>query len=431
MTDYGGHIFIFDEHKRASMLEERALDNQKFTDAISALDWNLKEIQICAISFDGRTISFMSLVKRGRKVASYKYGVEFFNFIRLKPVPFDDITRNIGSKFTHYSIRSTSGTGRSIAPATWKEFISTLKKLRPESSDDIDRLIILCNTSKKSLDKEAFEKVAFERDAVGIALDIFKADRQEVLKTWIPSKEPAPFLKGLKESKIFEDTMIQHDARIFGDWSLLKNYVIGAIEFIRGDEKLTVLNVNRTDIEHALGVDLLYYHHKYDSYIFVQYKRMNKELTKDGNHEFVYRPIDKSYLSEITRMGQYINTNDGSSESLDLREYRLNPNAFYFKLCPKITLQPLSTDLIKGMYLPMEYWEIINVSSKCKGKKDGIIITYDNVERHLNNTLFVELVQDGWIGSRRKISSTFTNMIKSLVEDDKSVIFAYSQKVNS
>jgi hypothetical protein len=46
------------------------------------------------------------------------------------------------------------------------------------------------------------------------------------------------------------------------------------VEFQQGPRKLTVINVNRSGVEHALGVDLVYYNHEFDSYVLVQYKRM-------------------------------------------------------------------------------------------------------------------------------------------------------------
>jgi hypothetical protein len=429
MGEYGGLIFIFNEPARAEMLEERAGENSEFTDAISSADWKPKEMEIGAISFDGENIKFLSLVKRGKKVASYKYRVEFSNFVQFPAVSFKDIEKAIGPKFWHHFIFSTRGIGDRVPPATWAEFIRILKQLRPKSADDIERLIRLRPLSGISLDKRGFETVAFERDAVGLALDIFGQDRQRVLKAWVPPDRPAPFLEGLRAAKVGEDIMVQHDAHVLGDWKVLRKYVIGAVEFLRNNEKLTVYNANRTDVEHTLGVDLLYYHHKYNSYVLVQYKRMNIETSKQQTYEFVYRPTDKAYLSEIGRMRNFLRSNKDDLGVVRLRDYRLNPSSFYFKLCPKVTLQPLSTDLIKGMYFPIDYWEVINSAPECKGKDGGIRITYNNVVRHINNTLFVQLIQDGWIGSRQIVSSTFTDIIKKAIEGDKSLIFAYSEKL--
>ena len=372
MADYGGLIFIFNEPVRAEKLEERAGEDLEFTDAISSADWKPKEMEIGAISFDGENIKFLSLIKRGKKVASYKYRVEFSNFVQFPAVSFRDIERAIGPKFRQHFIFSTRGIGDRVPPATWAEFIRALKELRPKSAVDIERLIRLRTLSRISLDKKGFETVALERDAVGLALDIFGQDRQRVLKAWLPTDRPAPFLEGLRTAKVGEDIMVQHDAHVFGDWKVLRKYVTGAVEFLRDNEKLTIYNANRTDVEHTLGVDLLYYHHKYNSYVLVQYKRMNRETRKQRPDEFVYRPIDKSYREEIDRIRNFLRGNKDDLSAVFLREYRLNPSAFYFKLCPKLTLQPLSTDLIRGMYFPIDYWEVINSSPECKGR-DGAI----------------------------------------------------------
>jgi len=82
-----------------------------------------------------------------------------------------------------------------------------------------------------------------------------------------------------------------------------------------------------------------------------------------------------------------------------------------------------STDMIKGMYVPLEYWDALLKSSNIIGEKGGRRITYENVERYFNNTLFIQLVQSGWVGSNLAGTDVLTQLIRAALEND-SVLLA-------
>ncbi len=90
----------------------------------------------------------------------------------------------------------------------------------------------------------------------------------------------------------------------------------------------TGVNANRTGIEKTLGVDLVYYHHSFDCFTMVQYKRMT-----GGEDQPVYRPdSDASYSAEIERMKQFLTCRSNDSPC-DVSAYRIGENPFFFKLC--------------------------------------------------------------------------------------------------
>ena len=70
--------------------------------------------------------------------------------------------------------------------------------------------------------------------------------------------------------------------------------------------------------------------------------------------------------------------------------YRLNPEMFLFKLCPSEIFEPTSKEMIQGIYIPLEYWNLLMASPETDGKQGGKIITYSNgksnVKRYFNNT---------------------------------------------
>ena len=230
--------------------------------------------------------------------------------------------------------------------------------------------------------------MALEKDACGLALEIFGVPRKLVARRETP-QEPAPFLQGLQDVALREDPMIQHDAANFPGLKLIKHSQIGCAEFQKGKERLTLLNVNRTSIEETLGVDLIYYQHQYRAYILVQYKRMSS----DSFGCWAFRPTEQQCQKELKRMRAFKAAYPDASISSATAVYRLSAEAFFFKLCKSVTFTPIETKLIEGMYIPLDYWELLLKSPNIIGPKKGLRIAYDNVERHLNNSEFVSLVR--------------------------------------
>ena len=163
--------------------------------------------------------------------------------------------------------------------------------------------------AKQRLVGPSVEQVALERDAVGVALDIFDRSsqlRQETLRRWVPPPGTLPpFLKGIEQSKLTEEQMLAHDSKVFPGAEAVAIH-IGAT-FTVGERTLSVVYLNRTSVEKSLGVDLIYYNHQFDAYTLVQYKRMNKgPVKKNAPDSWVFRPSsDRNFGIEIERMQQF------------------------------------------------------------------------------------------------------------------------------
>jgi hypothetical protein len=422
MSGYGGYLFVIDETERAEVIKGYIEEYETFSDAISAIDWQTKQSEIFLLSLNGKDIHYATLVRRGRRVVTQKWKVYFSNFVGFEPaIPIKEIEGRLDLRIKKHFVRASSGTGTRVPPGTWQGLLKVIKDLRPESTHDLERLERLLRLTPEFLKKEGIEIVVHERDAVNLALRMAGFDHSVILKWDSKETQLVPFLRGFKKVTLREDQMLAHDAQVFGDWSSLKQFEVGAVIFQKDGEQLTIMNVNRHKVEETLGVDLLYYHHRYESYVMVQYKRMLNE-----NNELGYRPTDKSYKAELQRMQNLKRMLLGakSQPPPTLNEYRLNPGIFYFKLCPAVTFDPTSTEMIKGMYAPLDYWEILIKSPAIIGKKGGKRITYENVGRYLNNTFFIELVQGGWIGSKIIQKNVITNVIQEAIEGKKSVILA-------
>jgi hypothetical protein len=106
-------------------------------------------------------------------------------------------------------------------------------------------------------------------------------------------------LDGLAGVRTIEDQLIARDAASFPEADGRRTTLLGAV-FSTGGRKLEVFNVNRSSVEHAFGVDLLYYHEEFDAWTMVQYKSMERE-DDDSDRTAVYRP-DARFDAELARM---------------------------------------------------------------------------------------------------------------------------------
>jgi len=319
--------------------------------------------------------------------------------------------------------RSAAGIGHRMPPGTWRSLIETLKALRPACANDLEHLDRLRRSGSREYEPERFSVPAQEKDAIGVALDMAGLGRSPESLVWAAEDPtlPAPFIRGLKSAALIEDLMVGHDARVFPAWSVVRQYQVGAVEFGNSNRSLTVVNVNRTRIEKTLGVDLVYYHHNYRSFVLVQYKRM---LTGEGRQP-AFRPAnDDSYRLELQRMLEFEQQHSYDAAPTKLEEYRLHRGPFYFKLCPSVSFEPLSSELIRGMYLPLDYWQLLMNTGGAVGPRGGWAVTYDSAGRHLHNTMFTDLVGSGWIGSRLDVTTALEELVAALLEAKHSVVLA-------
>lgn len=427
---YGGFLFVFDEAKRTMALEERAAVGS-FTDVISGPDWQPKEVELCLLSFYDRQINYAALGRRGARVAYKRFRFTFDNLVSLDDVSFDEIEFHLGSRLSSHFVRSSSGAGSRVPPATWQKLVEVIKQLRPHAAQGLRDLEELRHASRGVLQREGYEIMAQEKDAVGVALDIFNRGSGDIDRRRLLSRvksdvryKAAPFLQSLERTRLVEDVMISHDSFVFGDWGVAEKHEVATVMVRRPEEVLTIVNANRTDIEHTLGVDLVYYNHRFHSIVMVQYKRMVKEK----GEKFVYRPQnDSNYAKQLGLMKRFEEENPEREEEYGLEGYRLHSKTFYWKLCESVSFKPTATDLIQGIYIPLEYWEMLVNSAEVKGSRGAVGLTQVNVPRHINNTMFTDLVQGGWIGSRTKNTNVLNQIIKECLDNDRSAILAASQ----
>ncbi|EPZ2457484.1 MULTISPECIES: hypothetical protein [Citrobacter] len=228
------------------------------------------------------------------------------------------------------------------------------------------------------------------------------------------------FLTGIPQRYLQEESAIQHD--LFNWPGMTPMHQAGVSIFEQGGRRLQVNYANRNDLEHTLGVDLIYYNEPYELFVLVQYKLMREE-----GDRVLYRP-DAQLAQELVRMDDFYNLTRSAAAIRSHNEYRLSDDGFMVKLVPNKGLRPASGELIKGMYVPREYMHFLLGPNGPKGPQGGSQITFEGAPRYLTNSQFAASVNAGWIGSRGVQSQTVRNMIQSFYETGKALVVAYESE---
>lgn len=423
MNRYGGLFFCFFEPKHRETLLGRIDRNSYFTSGVSNKDIHPERAEVCLLSFDKDSITHICLARRGKSSETGRMTLKFERFLDLGPITSETFKASpaLFALVSQLLARPVSRVGGE----DWNALIDAVKSVRPALTERIDALDKVRRSIGVQSDEDAFAIVAEEKDATRLALEIFGLEKERIRSTIEvePTREPAPFLKGLRQARLMEDSMIFHDSALFPGLKKIASYVQGAIEFEERNERITVLNVNREKIERSIGVDLIYYNHIYRAYLLVQYKRMRKVPS-----DWEFNLNEKQFLHDIKRMEGFESVYPETKLSGNPNEYRLNPEIFYFKFCEEITYEPMSTDLIQGMYLPLAYLKCLMNSPVTYGELGGRILRYKNSHRHFNNSQFISLVRDAWIGSRTDTTDVITSLIQDSIAGKRSVIFGIESR---
>ena len=100
------------------------------------------------------------------------------------------------------------------------------------------------------------------------------------------------------------------------------------------------------------------------------------------------------------------------------------------KLCPRIVFDPDDASLVKGMYLPLEYWRRLERAPDIEGARAGRVVTFDSAKRHFDNTTFAQLVAGGWIGTTARQTAILDGVITEILETGRTVTIAIKRDLN-
>ena len=437
-----GVLIHFHELREQELIQYTRNEKIKnFSDAFDVLNWKVKAKEIAIISFSSKTLDYIALATKKQKVVTEKNKIEFSHIIDLRSLQIESIKELKGIDFKSFFIDERKINKAKLSSEVLELLLSGIKENREYLIKDIDRLITLQKFSNYTLIGTTAEQLLQEREAFASALDIFDSStklRKEVLSSWIPNSEKIittseedkeatiklsknesmSFLDGI-ERTVQEETTLQHDLWNF-DGFMLEKHEGGHSIFTLGDRKLNILYTNRTALEKAIGIDLIYYNEKYDSFILVQYKLLKRETENDI---FLYRP-DEQMKNELSRMNDFM-LNYKNDESIKSNKgYRLNDDGFIFKFVENKGIKIASSELMKGLYITREYMNFIESPNGTKGVRGGTIISTKHTPRYLTNSEFTMLMNGGFLGTRGVQSRVLKDLIESYFETGKAVFLA-------
>lgn len=250
---------------------------------------------------------------------------------------------------------------------------------------------------------------AQEKDAIGVLCEAFLGERDMLreINGFSPDRplveempEGWPILQGAglapQDREAFldlpdEHRMINHDWLHFRDWTGQDTPIVGARTYRnKSGREILIYNANCGPAETALGVDLMYFDQQFGCFIMVQYKKYKQ----DGGG-LIYRP-DERLQGQLERMRAL---DQLCPPGVVPDHLRLVHTPCFFKICEPHHFEAGSIDMIKGSYLARDHFESILGSDAAVGPRKGRAIRKNTLPRHLNHTLFTQLLAQGWIGS--------------------------------
>jgi hypothetical protein len=418
MNSISGYILRL-SHIREELLEDTEEDY--FAEPVNDFNHSRNIPLICFVFSNSGMLTWIANAKRGVRAGTglRRLNIDDFYDVSDESVDVDEILELSAPRFKA-KLQDRLQNGGLLPPKTFQDLIRVLSQLAPEAGAVLSGYSETRQKRIGSLSTEARKMLGEQKEAVATAMTIAGIDRSELLN-WDISESEAPqsFLDGLSQVRLREDPMVINDAQVLPGFDAIGSTPFNSVVFEDDQRKLTVLITNRQPLEEQLGVDLIYYNETFQSFLLIQYKAMENEGT-----EAIYRFPNKQLTAEINRMQDILSELGKCAANDEADGYRLSENPFFLKLCQRIVFNPDNVGLVKGMYLPLDYWNLISEHESMKGPKSGKRIAYSNARRYFGNTDFTNIAANAWVGTTIKQSSELTILIRSTLESGRTVVFA-------
>lgn len=423
MIRTAGYVLVVSDTKRAAELTEYADEDVEFAESVPSFSVLARDRIVAILSLLPGEITHVSRAKRGRASATSRRRLNLVRTVALHdPIRIADLIDALPQELRN-RLHDVLDTGGLIPAKQWSLVEETIAALSDEACAAIESLIPLRERIVEEMSVTERETIALEHEAVAAALRLsgFDEAEREANLTWDPTgrARTASFLDGLNAVPLREDTMIQNDMQVVPGFERLDQTKFGAVRFENDDTRLIVLHANHQRLEETLGVDLIYYNHSFHSFVCVQYKAMEQE-----HSGAVFRFPKDDLTKEIARMDSALKLLKSIARNAEPHGFRLSENPFFLKFCPRVVFEPDKPELIRGMYLPIDYWRILEQHPSTLGPRQGRQLTFDNAGRHLDNTGFINLVSKGWIGSNTEQSTVLGDIVNAILSGQRSVTLA-------
>ena len=365
---------------------------------------------VVLLSPDRGLVSGVAFGRRAGRSDSFQLKVQFSDWITFQPFAVYLALEGLGDSSRYNAETTVEGSIGRFTPAVTSHILAWLRANVPDIADIIQRMFEsqFQNSWLNDPYSDAAANYAEQLDGLRMALDIAGFDRATAFDKIQHPDSP----DNLQLASVQEDQIVINDVRQFLDWPNIPSVVTGAVfEDPNTGRRLVTYLANRLPIEQQTGADVIYYLYELNSFVLVQYKRCRYE------HDNLKYRLDSHLFEQIDAMNRLQALNHNFVASC-LEEYRIGPEFCFIKICePR---QPLGAKLSLG-----KYFNLTNFSLAIeRGPRGGMLINYQNVERYLTNSLFADLVSQGWVGSSAHLSNEIMEIMENSLDNDRSVLLA-------
>jgi hypothetical protein len=337
-----------------------------------------------------------------------------------QPVTFAAIRARTNSRFQR-RLHNRLVSGGLLSPRLFRELVEAVSAVAPDSVAILARFSVARQERIDKLPDKTRAALAEQKEVVATALTISGIDRSELAEWDVPEKlESSSFLDGLPQVRLREDPMVTHDLINFPGLNFIRSQPHQSVVFANSETTLTVILANRQPLEEVLGTDLIYYNETFKSFVMVQYKAMEEGL----DNEHVFRLPSAQLDLEINRMNKVLLELVKCAPNTDADGHRLNANPFFLKLCPRLQFNPDAEGLVRGMYFPLDYWCLLVDHPDTMGPKGGKLVSYGNSRRYFDNTSFLAIVSQAWVGTTPAQSNVLEVLIREILSSGRAVALA-------
>lgn len=405
------HLFTFPPSNKLTVLklgdvEGRAIANSargfsRFTVVINrALKDEFSKGQLCLIytgSGQQLTTGYLGVVSSKQPIAttSYRIGIQFGH--GLRHVLPGKLAKGIRGELLKARFLNIFESDLVASRLSDKLGAYVLDAIEANNADAVREI-----QDKRSGYRTRESGWRLQASVVADAVSMFGITRNHSPEIVVTKHEHGTSLEALEaEHYLMEDQVLAHDARQMPGWELVNSSMTGFATFTNGNTELQVFTANRTPVEKAVGVDLIYINQRLNNAVMIQYKMLEEEKDKDKRH-WIYRP-DKQFDKEMERMKKFELT---QPRGLD---YRLSYNPFFLKFVRRVANDMSNA----GVTLTIEHFVLLCADERSLGKKGGRRIDFELLcGRYLRKDQLVGLVESGYVGT----AANDTERVKALIE---------------
>ena len=375
-------------------------------------------------SFEEGSLTHFAEGKRGGRAATGSILLQMHDLQPLaRPVPFGELVDAVPTSVRRH-VRRYLDLGGLLPPRTNEVVVDFMLNADRGLYNRLDRLNNRAH-GMWSISEGAAQILGLQKDALGIAL---RAGGIELdpLTEWSARAirgQRRFFLEGITP-RYTENSIVRADFETVPGLELFDTRGTTVREFQsekNPSRRMTVIMAANEPLEWKTGVDLIYFNEEYESFTMVQYKVME---SAPRGPAFSLRRKDRLFR-QIQRMDEVWEEVRIEDSGLNPDAFRFSRNPFFLKFCPRKPLEPDSTAMFPGMYLPLSFWKRLHGSESLVGPRGGNVLTYDNVGRWLSNSDFITLLSRSWVGTSPRESAVLKEMIHKVLATDSVTIYAH------